>query len=168
MSKLNGLNHDRKIMPKLNDDILYAILQELQDDKKTICSCLSIYTLHKLAISIVWKDPWKYLKKGREESLLIVLISHIPDNSRDYLGPHLTILIKKPLFDYVSHCKHLDLSKLEEVINTKTNNLLRKTDSLLFNTIKKEVFKLFVIGNMKFTHLYISSQFDQAHLIPGT
>src|SRR5690349_8053969 len=104
-------------MLRLNVDVLCMILEELelQDDSKTVSSCLSIRTLREIAIPIVWKDPWKYLKAGKEKSLLIVLISHISDNSRDDLSQHLNVLIRSPSPNYVRYCKHLNLSKLEDI-----------------------------------------------------
>ncbi|GES75220.1 hypothetical protein GLOIN_2v1761545 [Rhizophagus clarus] len=50
-------------MSKLNKDIIYLILQELQEDKKSLYSCISVdKTWCEIIIPILWNNPWKYLK----------------------------------------------------------------------------------------------------------
>src|SRR6266542_3052331 len=119
-------------------------------------------------IPILWNDPWKFLKQDWEErkkKLLKVIISHLSDKSRNILSQYIfNILInsyQKPLFNYISFCKHLDLDEIQRVINT----IHEKSKISIINN---EIFKLFINENMKFTHLYISGQFNyQIHLIPG-
>src|SRR3954451_9145542 len=107
-------------MLKLNKDVLYLILQELREDKKTLHSCLSISkTWCEIIIPILWKDPWKYLKEGKEKLLLNVIISHLSDNSRNDFcqdTDYLTNIYKRPLFNYISFCRHLNLNEIEGII----------------------------------------------------
>src|SRR2546421_12555375 len=108
----------------LNRDILYLIFEELQNDndsRKALHSCLSVNKIwDEINISILWKNPWKYLKMGKEKLLINVIISHLSDESRDnlisYTNP-LTHSYQRPLFDYISFCRHLDLNMIQMIIN---------------------------------------------------
>src|SRR4051812_18517605 len=130
------------------EDVIYLVLQELEDDGKTLRSCLLFNrTWCRIIIPILWTNPWKNLKEGGEKSLLSVLLSFLPDNSRDNLNQRFNISInyRSPLFNYIKYCKHLNLSVLENVINA-SYSLLRVTSSLLFKSIKNEVYKLLING----------------------
>src|SRR5256885_4996607 len=99
---------------KLNEDILYLILQELQDDKRTLHSCLSFNKYWcEIIVPILWENPWKFLKSGKEKLLLRIIVSHLSDESRNKACDFLTSLHdsydkydKRPLFDYISFCRH--------------------------------------------------------------
>ncbi|RIA92264.1 hypothetical protein C1645_820952 [Glomus cerebriforme] len=154
-------------MSKLNIDVVYLIFQEFKDDKKTLCSCLLVNkTWCEIIIPILWKNPWKLLKEEEENLLLNVIISHLSDESRNNLSQDINFLTKsyqKPLFNYISFCRHLNFTRIVSII-----------DKLLFFndhnklTIKNEIFNLFINENTKFSHLYIPCQFNyQIHLIPG-
>ncbi|RIA84116.1 hypothetical protein C1645_832740 [Glomus cerebriforme] len=135
-------------MYKLNRDVLYLILKEFKNDKKTLYSCLLVNKPWcEIIIPILWKDPWKFLKRGKEKSLFNVIISYLSDKS-----------IRKPLFDYVNYCRHLNLNEINEMIKMIHEE----------SEIKKEIINIFINENSKFTHLYIPHQYDyQLHLIPG-
>ncbi|RIA82699.1 hypothetical protein C1645_834974 [Glomus cerebriforme] len=151
-------------MSKLNKDVLYLILEEFQDDKKNLCSFLSVNkTWCEIIIPILWKNPWKYLKD--EEKFLNVIISHLSMKSKDKLKSKGVNFIKnsyqKPSFNYISFCRHLNLNNLNEIIN---NIIIKRSEILI---IQKVIIKLFINSNTKFTHLYLPQQFDyQIHLIP--
>src|SRR6266542_2368717 len=138
-------------MSKLNEDVLYLIFKELQDDKKSLYSFLLVdKTWCKIIIPMLWKDPWKFLSMGKEKFLLDLIISR---NDLDKGFSH-----KKPMFDYISFCKHLNLNEIERII--------KMYDFMIFK--KNEIINLFINGNAKFTHLYIPQQFNyQIHLVPG-
>ncbi|RIA88657.1 hypothetical protein C1645_877231 [Glomus cerebriforme] len=146
-------------MSELNRDIIYLILKELKDDKKSFHTCILVNkTWCEMIIPILWKDPWKYLKEGNEILLLNVIISHLSDESKEKLTQHYKVLLyHKPLFDYIKFCKHLNLIEIERIIN------------LRFPIIENEIINLFINENTKFTHLYIGAyQYNyQIHLIPG-
>ncbi|RIA85002.1 hypothetical protein C1645_879587 [Glomus cerebriforme] len=156
----------------LNNDVLYLIFEEVQDNAKTLYSCLLVNkTWSEIIITILWKDPWKYLtkkqeKKGYKKKLLLnVIISHLSEESKNNLKIHEICPWKKsyqkPLFDYIRFCKHLNLIAINRIITT-INSKPKKT--ILLN----EILKLFINGNTKVTHLYLPRQFDcQIHLIPG-
>src|SRR6266536_1420091 len=100
-------------MSKLNRDVLYLILKELQDDKKSLHSCLLVdRTWCEIIIPMLWKNPWKFLAKilryrnvPLQKSLLKVIISHLSDESKNKLKNQGIDFSKnsyqKPLFNYI-------------------------------------------------------------------
>jgi hypothetical protein len=154
-------------MSKLNRDILYLIFEELQDDNMALYSSLSVNkTWCEIIIPILWNNPRKYLTdmNGNLNSLFNVIISHLSDESKNNLKKihhNLIISYQKPLFNYISFCKHLDLGMIEEIIYWEfdPNKMTMATN---------EIFKLFVNENIKYTHLYIPQHFNYPiHLISG-
>ncbi|PKY44874.1 hypothetical protein RhiirA4_542175 [Rhizophagus irregularis] len=137
-------------MSKINRDIIYLILQELQDDKKSLYSCLTVNkTWSEIVIPILWKNPWKYLRKGNETLLLNIIILHLSNESRNKLSKYFNInSYQKPLFNYINFCKYLNLGGIERLLISKS----------LINI--NEIFKIFINENMKFTHLYIPHKFN--------
>ncbi|RIA91438.1 hypothetical protein C1645_875422 [Glomus cerebriforme] len=177
-------------MSMLNKDVLLLILEELQYDSKSLYSCLLVNrTWCETAVPILWKNPhWKLKENGgdiqylEEKSLNIqclkekrekreilqfnVIISHLSNETKENLrnqGINLSTEIQKPLFNYISFCKHLVISKLEEGISS-----IKNIKSSKISILRNEVFKLFINKNTRFTHLYIPRQFNyHIHLIPG-
>ncbi|RIA99782.1 hypothetical protein C1645_811153 [Glomus cerebriforme] len=153
-------------MSKLNGDILYLIFKHFQDNIPTLYSCLLVNkTWCGIIIPILWKNPWKILKFGKEESLLNVIISHLSDEVRNNLIQNIDFLInsyQRPLFNYISFCKHLDFEIIERIIPYSED------EDYEIPLIKNELVNLFINENTKFTHLYLSHLFDyQIHIIPG-
>jgi hypothetical protein len=155
------LKKKKEKMFKLNRDILYLIFKELQDDKKSIYPCLLVNkTWSEIIIPILWKNPWKYLKKENEKLLSNVIISHLSEES--IILNFLKCSYKKPLFDYISFCKHFNLNEIKRIINVITDNKYEKS------FIEDKILKLFINEKRVFTHLYIPNKFNyQMHLIPG-
>ncbi|PKC03746.1 hypothetical protein RhiirA5_423307 [Rhizophagus irregularis] len=153
-------------MSKLYRDVLYLITEELQNDENALRSCLLVNkTWSEIIIPILWKNPWKYLKSGNEKLLLKVIISHLSEKSKENLSIRFKHLMnssyERPLFDYISFCKHFNINEIERIIKTVDKKSKIKI-------IKDEIYNLFINENTKFTHLYIPYQFDrQLHLIPG-
>jgi hypothetical protein len=154
-------------MSKLSDDILFVIFEELQE-KNNLYSCLTVNkNWCKITVLILWRNPWKTLKKKKDKFLLNVIISHLSDETkinlrRNHELDFLTDSYRKPLFDYISFCRHLNFNKIERVIKSFH-------DKTKLSIINNEMIKLFVNeNNRNYTHLYISYQFDYPlHLIPG-
>ncbi|RGB26758.1 hypothetical protein C1646_820215 [Rhizophagus diaphanus] len=152
-------------MSKLNTDILYLISKELQNDKKTLFSLLLVNrNFCEIIVPILWKNPWKPLNYPYKiDKLLIkVIFSHLSKESRNKLK-NLDLPInsyKKPFFNYINFCKHLDLNNLnaiDRIIYTIDENF----------KIKFEIYDLFINENTKFTHLYIPQQSGiPIHLFP--
>ncbi|PKC63897.1 hypothetical protein RhiirA1_537448 [Rhizophagus irregularis] len=140
-------------MSKLNKDILYLIFEELQDNKEYLASCLTVNkTWCEIVIPILWKNPWRYyLNNKKELSLLNTIVSHLLDEAGNGLSQHYNFFAnscKKPLFNYISFCKHLNLERIEELIKgTNINDI-------------NDILNLFINENMEYTHLYISQNFD--------
>src|SRR3954454_5283910 len=132
-------------MSKLNSDVLYLIFQELQDYKKALHSCLLVNkSWCRTTIPLLWRDPWK---EGDKKSLLNVIFSHLSDESKNSLksqGFNFSYQ-QKPLFDYISYCRHLNLSEIENIIHNIY--IFHKHKSSI---IKNEIFNLFINGNTKF------------------
>ncbi|PKK59061.1 hypothetical protein RhiirC2_795374 [Rhizophagus irregularis] len=154
-------------MSQLSEDILYLVFKVLKDDKKTLYSCLlTNRTWCRIAVPILWKNPWN-LKDSGWKQMLNVIISHLSNESRNILKnicidllPFLTNPYQNPLFDYISFCRHLDLVSIDYIILKFTN---KESNSILTN----EIINLFINGSRKFTHLYIPYNFNfQIHLIP--
>jgi hypothetical protein len=157
-------------MFKLNSDILYLIFKELQDDKKTLYSCLAVdNTWCKTIIPILWKNPWnRKCLKGRR-LLLDVITSHLSDETKNNLKRQgvdfLTNHYQKPLFNYIRFCRHLDLNNLDKIISSAIDNIEEST----FSIVRKEILNLFINENTRLTHLYIPYQIDyQINLISGS
>ncbi|RIA95066.1 hypothetical protein C1645_817183 [Glomus cerebriforme] len=149
----------------LDRDILYLVFQELHNNK-SFYSCLLVdKTWCEIIIPILWKNPWKFLKEEKEKLLLNVIISHLSDKSRNNLSQDIDFLTnsyQRPLFNYISFCKHLNFNRIIKIIDTLISFEERKI------SIKNEIFNLFINEDRKYSHLYIPEEFDfQIHLIPG-
>ncbi|RIA84520.1 hypothetical protein C1645_879878 [Glomus cerebriforme] len=151
-------------MSKLNRDILYLIFEELQNDKRSLSSCLSVNKIWcEIIIPILWKNPWKYLKHKEKELLLLnVIISHLSDESKNNLKSQgWTNSYQRPLFDYISFCRHLNLYKIKIIIERSAS------DEESISILENEIFNLFINENIKYKHLYIPIQFNYPiHLNP--
>jgi hypothetical protein len=154
----------KKKMSKLIGDVLCIIFEELQDDESSLRSCLSVNkTFSEITIPILWRNPWKFLKNEKEKSFLNTIISHLSDESKNNLNQNnlLEISYKKPLFNYISFCKHLNLNVIQSIINDNYD----KSEGLI---VRNEILNHFINENTKFTHLYIPYKFDfQIHLVSG-
>ena len=75
-------------MPKLNKDILFLIFDALQEDSKTLFSCLMVDRLWcETAIPILWRNPWCYNINYRNKSSLYHIITfYLTDDSREFLS----------------------------------------------------------------------------------
>ncbi|GBC30857.2 hypothetical protein GLOIN_2v1777651 [Rhizophagus irregularis DAOM 181602=DAOM 197198] len=116
-------------MSKLNRDVLYLIFEEFQDDENTLHSCLLVNkTWCEIIIPILWKNPWKNLKREKEKSLLNVIISHLSGESKN---------------------------NLKNLVKTIINAIDKDSEKII---IKNDIFSLFINEHTRFTHLYIPFQ----------
>jgi hypothetical protein len=149
-------------MSRLCRDILYLIFEELHKDDSTLHSCLLVNkTWCKIIVPFLWINPWKYLNYRNRKYLLELIILHLSDKSRNKLenqGIDFTLnSYKKPLFNYIYFCRHLNLDTITELVR----------DYKMW-IIYDEIICLFINENTKFTHLYLSQKFDYPiHFIPG-
>ncbi|GBB87646.1 hypothetical protein RclHR1_01410029 [Rhizophagus clarus] len=150
-------------MSKLYRDILYLIFEELQYDKVTLVSCLMVNKIWcEIAVSILWKNPWEDLTHEGEILLLNVIVSHLlsPDNTRinntNSFFSFFTNSYKKPLFNYVRFCKHLNLETIEDIFYTHAQ----------YKDLRNDILSLFINENAEYTHLYMREYYDYHHF-PG-
>ena len=151
-------------MLKFNKDVLLLILEELQDDNKSLYSCLLVNrTWCETTVSVLWKNPGQYFITENAKSMLFdVIFLHLSEESRDILknkgiDDNLTEIYQRPLFDYINFWKYLNLSLIESIIpsmNLKNSNI---------SIIRSEILKLFINRNTKFISLYIPEYFYFDH-----
>src|SRR5436305_7202084 len=112
-------------MLKLNKDVLFLIVEELQNDKKSLHSCLLVdRTWCETTILILWKNPWKFCPRPIDsaESILLfnVILLHLSEGSRENLKKQkidlFVVTHQLPLFNYISFWRYLNLYFLEEMM----------------------------------------------------
>src|ERR1043166_1805814 len=113
-------------MSKLNKDILFLILKELKNDRKSIYSCLLVdRTWCEATVPILWKNPLKFCPTVFTMNMLFnVIILHLSKESMDILKNQkvsFTEIYQRPLFNYISFWKYLHLSLLEGMIASIMN-----------------------------------------------
>src|SRR2546423_3162625 len=148
-------------MIKLNKDVLFLIFEELQLGELKNNSN-SLYLVNKtwceIIIPILWKNPWKWINNKKMKSLFCVIISHLSNETKENLrfqGINLSVTQHKPLFDYISFCRYLNLQDFDEFVD-----LIDNIEESKISIIRNEILKLFINRNTKITHLYIFSKID--------
>src|SRR6266496_853482 len=102
-------------MSKLNKDILFLIFEGLQDDSKSLFSCLMVDRFWcETVIPILWKNPWNYdINYKSKNYLFIIFAFYLSDDIKEYLKRQEIQLPKIPhqslLFDYLSFCKSINI-----------------------------------------------------------
>ncbi|GBB93341.1 hypothetical protein RclHR1_02150028 [Rhizophagus clarus] len=156
-------------MPELNNKLLSLILEELQNDGKSLYSCLLVNkTWCEIFVPILWKIPGRF--KPTSSNAIIILfntiISHLPKESKNTLKENGINFIEqkydRPLFNYIGYCENLNLYHLESMISIKNIEKSKRT------IVRKEILKLFINKDTRFSNLYISKRYNhQIHLFPG-
>ena len=76
-------------MLRLNIDVLLLIIKELENDKKSLYSCLLVNkTWCAMAAPILWKNPTQYqrtLTDDAKNKLFDVILLHLSEESRNIL-----------------------------------------------------------------------------------
>src|SRR6266498_1568370 len=114
-------------MSKLNKDILFLIFEELQDDSKSLFSCLMVNRLWcETVIPILWRNPWCYDINYKNKNYLFTIISfYLSDNIKEFLtrqGIHLpSISHQSLLFDYLSFCKSININTINSIISIESS-----------------------------------------------
>ncbi|RIA83536.1 hypothetical protein C1645_833668 [Glomus cerebriforme] len=154
-------------MLKLNEDVLYLILEELKDDRKSLYSCLLVNrTLCEKTVSILWKNPGQYYTSMK--LLFNVILLHLSEESRKIFKNQGINLFnetyqRKPSFNYINFWKFLNLHLLECMIFS-----IKNIEKSKLPIIRNEILNLFVNKNTKFIYLDIPQQFNyQLHHISG-
>ncbi|GBB84524.1 hypothetical protein RclHR1_01110009 [Rhizophagus clarus] len=153
-------------MLRLNKDVLILILEELIDDGNSLYSCLLVNKIIcEIAVLILWKNPWKYVKK--RQPLFNVITSHLSDRSKRELYSHgidlFTNSCARPTYNYINFCRNLCLNELSRIIYT--SNIADFSKRLI---VKDELLKLFINNNTKFTSLSLPDRLgDPIHHFTG-
>ncbi|UZO06854.1 uncharacterized protein OCT59_027160 [Rhizophagus irregularis] len=122
-----------------------------------------------MTVPILWKILGRYtLTENAKFMLFDVILSHLPEESKDILKNQGIDIFseeyKRPLFNYISFWRYLDLFLLESMIVSKRD--INKSDIAI---IRKEVLNLFVNANTKFVYIDIPEHFYyQLHSISGS
>ncbi|EXX78307.1 hypothetical protein RirG_016160 [Rhizophagus irregularis DAOM 197198w] len=91
-------------MPNLNKDILFLIFEELQNDPKSLFSCLMVNRLWcETAVPILWRYPWSY--------------SDINYGNKKERIRSPSIIVKPIMFDYLSFCRSINISTINNIIS---------------------------------------------------
>ena len=102
-------------MLRLNKDVLFLVIEDLQNDRKSLHSCLLVdRTWCEITIPILWKNPWKFCSIDSAESILLfnVILSHLSEESKENLKQKIdlsAVAHQQPLFNYISFCRYLNL-----------------------------------------------------------
>src|SRR3954447_3877741 len=109
-------------MSNLNKDILLLIFEELQDNSKSLFSCLMVNRIWcETVIPVLWRNPWHCF--GSNKSYLFnIFISCLPNDIKEFLtsvGIQLPSISYQPLlFDYLSFCRSINSKIMYDIIST--------------------------------------------------
>ncbi|GBB88268.1 hypothetical protein RclHR1_14800003 [Rhizophagus clarus] len=109
-------------MSKLKD-ILLIIFEELEDDQRSLFSCLLVNKLWcESAVIFLWRNPWRYyLGFCQEKFLYNTILLFLSDETKEFLklkGIEIPPSSQNPpLFDYLSFCRHLNVVKINSIIH---------------------------------------------------
>jgi hypothetical protein len=156
-------------MVQFNEDVLFLIFEEIKNDKLSLYSCLLVNrTWCVTAVPILWRNPGQYFMINISRNKLFnMIILHLSEESRVILKNQgmknlITKKYQRPLFNYISFWKHLDLFLIEDLISQR--NIGKSNKSI----IRNEILKLFINKITKFIQLSIPHNFNyQLHIIPG-
>jgi hypothetical protein len=163
-------------MSKLNKDILFLIFEELQDDSKSLFSCLLVNRIwHEIVIPILWRNPWCYdIDYSNKDYLFTIIASYLSDDIKELLtkqGIQLpSFSYQSLLFDYLSFCRSINIDTLNNVIFTRSflaydkfllqqefyNLFMKKCPELKYldmKSIKHQIF-YFPEAKLRFESLY--------------
>ena len=134
---------------RLPVDCLVDILENLEEDKVTLHSCLLVNRLWcKVSVSILWRDIWEFkysFPYGHQHQvvspILNTLFACLPNESKELLYQN-DILIstspsKQPLFNYVEFCRVLSIDEIYQMVcnyfdNQSINLSISKTKFPLY------------------------------------
>src|SRR6266498_2992725 len=153
-------------MSKLNKDILFLIFEELQNDSKSLFSCLMVNRLWcETVIPILWRNPWCYgINYSNKSYLFVIIASYLFHDTKEFLtrqGIQLpSILHKSLLFDYLSFCRSINVNTIKSVISIES--FLAYNQFLL----QQEFYSLFMRKCPELKYLDMKSIKHQTFYIP--
>ncbi|EXX76183.1 uncharacterized protein OCT59_010128 [Rhizophagus irregularis] len=116
-------------MPEFNRDILFLIFEELQEDSKSLFSCLMINRLWcETVVPILWKDPWRYnIKYANKNFLYSIITSYLSNDIKEFLTREGTQISNQSLtFDYLSFCKSINVNIINNIISIGTASTFKQ------------------------------------------
>jgi hypothetical protein len=105
-------------MSKLNKDILFLIFEELQDDSKSLFSCLMVNRLWcETVIPILWRNPWCYdIDYSNKYYLFLIIASYLSDEIKEFITCQeiqlRLVSYELLLFDYLSFCRSINVDTI--------------------------------------------------------
>jgi hypothetical protein len=111
-------------MSKTNKDILYLIFEELQQDSKSLFSCLMVNRLWcETVIPILWRNPWCYKKinYSKKKYLFFIISCYLFDDIKEFITEQEIQLPSSSnqslLFDYLSFCRSINVNVINNIIS---------------------------------------------------
>jgi hypothetical protein len=160
-------------MKEINFDCLIQIINEVRNDKKTLHSCVLVNRKWSdIAIPILWKyHPWNiYGSRNKLNKFYNILLSFLSTTTKKKLLKNeiklpSTLLLKPPLFNYLSYCEFPEPEDINGIINMILGRFINVNDKryLLF---EREIYKLFVKNCKDFKSLTWNTR-QPLSLFPG-
>ena len=131
-------------MSKLNKDILFLLFEELQDDSKSLFSCLLVNRLWcETVVLVLWRDPWRYDISYNKSSLFNIVTLSLPDDIKEILTAQgiqfpSTTLQQPLLFDYLSFCRSMNVNAINDIISVGSYSAYNRF------LLQKEIYGLLV------------------------
>jgi hypothetical protein len=146
-------------MSKLNKDVLFLIFEELQEDSKSLFSCLMVSRFWcEIVIPILWRNPWNYIiSYDNKVSLYYIVMFYLPNDVKELLErqpPH------SISFDYLSFCKSIDVDILNIIIS------IGSSDSYNQFILQQEIYGLMIRKCPELKYLNIISIKHQISYFP--
>ncbi|PKY40446.1 hypothetical protein RhiirA4_453819 [Rhizophagus irregularis] len=163
-------------MSKLTSDCLYEIFQYLEDNTKTLHSCLLVNRIWcETSVPLLWRDPFKQniFKEKYYIGIFCTLFSCLDEETKQFLSlcninsTDLTqkrIIFNKPLFKYPIYCRYLNLNNLNEIISHTKQQFNNGNED--FVTLVKQVFLKMLISKSSSIKRIIIQDDDQHQIYP--
>ena len=132
-------------MLEYNNDVLFLILEKLQNYKGPLRSCLMVNrTWCETTVPVLWKNP-NPTGTTKMIKLIHVIFLHLSEESREILKNQeidlFTETSQRPLFNYISFWRYLNLRLLEWILDSITSVSLKK--SVIRNAISLIEYKVY-------------------------
>src|SRR4051794_8571612 len=153
-------------MSKFNKNILFLIFEELQDDSKSLFSCLLVNRIWcETAIPVLWRNPWHYgINYSNKIYLFTIFISCLPNDIKEFLtseGIQLPPISHQPLsFDYLSFCRSINSNIMNRIISTGASS---KYEQFL---LQQEFYNILLRKCPELKYLYMGSIQHQIFYFP--
>jgi hypothetical protein len=145
---------------QLTADCLYDIFEYLNDDKKSLYSCLLASRLCcEIAVRILWKDFCKFYKSDKPYislSIIETLIACLSKESKELLYKNGIVIIptQKPLlFNYASFCKVISIENIKCMVKHSRSITYRYIN---IHLVLQELLKMIMnqVSSLKALYVY--------------